>query len=255
MLERTIREKQKYKDLLLMTHLVVGYPTLSGSREMVGAMVEAGVDLVELQIPFSEPVADGPVILRANHEALKAGVRVEQCLAFASEMAKAYPIPFLIMTYYNIPFQYGLERFAQALAEAGISGSIIADLPPEEADEYLAAMDPRGLARVFILSPETGPSRMARIGKVSKGFVYCAARAGVTGEKTRFSADTVSYLARCREATGLPTAVGFGVRERADLDFLRGKADIAVIGTGAIRAMEQGGPRAVYDFLAGLHQA
>jgi len=251
-LESYVRKRLLEKGILLMTHLVVGYPSLDGCREMVRAMVEAGVDLVELQIPFSEPVADGPVILRANHGALKTGITVKACLEFAGEMAASFAIPFLVMTYYNIPFRFGLDNFARVLSEKGLYGVIVPDLPPEEAEHHVSAMRKEGLGAVFILSPETSVSRMARITETASGFVYCVARRGVTGARTRFSPEIVSYLARCRKVSPLPIAVGFGLRERADLNFLRGKADIAVIGTETIRAMEREGADGVRAFMRGL---
>ncbi len=215
-------------------------------------MVEAGVDLMELQIPFSEPIADGPVILHANQRSLQAGSRVERCLAFAEEVAGRFDIPFLVMSYYNILFRYGVAAFAERLASAGLQGAIVPDLPPEEADDYLRAMGEADLAPVFIFSPNTSEERMASIAEHARGLVYCVARKGVTGAETDFSAALDAYLARCRAATQLPLALGFGVKERADVDALRGKADIAVIGTETIRVMQERGVAAVGPFIAGL---
>ena len=133
MIESYLRQRRKDKDILLMTHIVIGYPSLEASYEIVREMVAAGVDLMELQIPFSEPMADGPVILRANQDALAGGVRVRDCLEFARRAATEFPIPFLFMTYYNILFKFGVEAFADRMAAMGVQGAIIPDLPPEEA--------------------------------------------------------------------------------------------------------------------------
>jgi tryptophan synthase alpha chain len=214
-------------------------------------MVDAGVDLMELQIPFSEPIADGPVILNANQRSLQAGARVERCLRFAEEVAGRFDIPFLVMSYYNILFKFGVGDFAKRLSSAGVRGAIVPDLPPEEAGEYLKAMADAGLAPIFIYSPNTTDARMAAIAEHARGFVYCVARKGVTGAETDFAA-LDAYLARCRAATALPLAVGFGVKERSDVDALRGKADIAVIGSETIRVMQDRGVAAVRDFIAGL---
>jgi tryptophan synthase alpha chain len=251
-LDKYISERRASRPILLMTHIVIGYPTVERSFELVKAMVEAGVDLMELQIPFSEPIADGPVILRANQEALRHGTRVEQCFELAAEVTERYPIPFLFMSYYNILFKYGVAPFAARMAKTRLAGAIVPDCPPEESDEYLPSMQRHGLAPIFIFSPSTSAARLRMLGSMGRGFVYVVARKGVTGSDTSFSTDLDAYLARCRQATELPLAVGFGVKERSDVDFLVGKADIAVVGTQTIRLLEEKGIAAVQDFLTSL---
>jgi tryptophan synthase alpha chain len=252
MLEDRLRAKLRERDILLMTHIVIGYPSFDDSLRVVEAMVEAGVDVMELQIPFSEPIADGPVILHANQRSLHSGSTVERCLAFAEEAAGRFDIPFLLMSYYNILFKFGVDAFAERLAAAGLMGAIVPDLPPEESGDYLKAMSARDLAPIYIYSPTTPDERMAEIAAVAKGFVYCVARRGVTGADTAFSEDLDGYLARCRGATDLPLALGFGVKERADVDFLLGRADLAVIGTQTIRILEEQGVEGVKPFIRGL---
>jgi tryptophan synthase alpha chain len=251
-LEPYIRNKLKEKDILLMTHIVLGYPSLGDSFRIIEAMVDAGVDLMELQVPFSEPVADGPVILRANQKALERGATVEGCLNLAEEAARAFDIPFLIMTYYNIPFRYGTGRFVSAMAKMGMRGAIIPDLPPEEGGEYLKAMEENHLAPIRIFSPTTTDERMKYLNSFARGLIYCVARKGVTGTNTNFSEDLAGYLGRCRKVTSLPLAIGFGVKKKADVDYLRGKADIAVIGTQTIRIIENDGIDSVGDFIRSL---
>ena len=252
MLESYLRDRLQEKRILLMTHIVLGYPSFSASMEIVDAMVSAGVDLMELQIPFSEPIADGPVILKANQESLAAGATVARCMEFAAEAAKRFPIPFLFMTYTNIVFRYGYRRFAGAMADAGLRGAIVPDLPPEQGEDYLAAMDERSLAPIFVMAPTTTDERMAYLAGCGRGFVYCMARKGVTGKETAFSQDLEAYLARCRRATDLPLALGFGVKSAADVEFLTGKADIAVIGSETIRIIDHDGVGAVEDFISNL---
>jgi tryptophan synthase alpha chain len=252
MLESHIRSQLEEKKILLMTHIVIGYPSLDASLKIVRTMVEAGVDLMELQIPFSEPIADGPVILKANQQALADGVTVPQCLEFGRTVASQFPIPFLYMTYYNILFKYGVDRFADHMQDAGLKGAIVPDLPPEEARDYLAAMGRCGLSPIFIFSPTTTAKRMQTIARVADGFVYCVARKGVTGDQTHFSLQMDDYLGACRKATGLPLALGFGVKDRDDIKFLEGKADIAVIGTQALRLIESQGIDALGPFIRNL---
>ena len=252
MLESYIRSRLTEKKILLMTHIVIGYPSLDASLKIVRTMVEAGVDLMELQIPFPNPIADGPMILKANQEALAGGVTVPQCLNFGRTVAGQFSIPFLYMTYYNILFKYGVDRFADHMQSAGIKGAIVPDLPPEEASDYLSAMDRCGLSPIFIFSPTTSAERLQTIAKVADGFVYCVARKGVTGDQTNFSLQMDDYLGGCRQATGLPLALGFGVKDREDIKFLEGKADIAVIGTQALRLIENEGIEALGPFIRNL---
>ena len=252
MLNSYLRSRLAEKEILLMTHIVLGYPSFEASLKVIETMVAAGVDLMELQIPFSEPTADGPVIAQANQSALEAGVSVEECLKFAGMAARKFDIPFLIMSYYNIPFKYGLNRFISVLSDGGLQGAIIPDIPPEEGREFLAAMKDRDLAPILIYAPTTSLERMRYIASFAAGFIYCVARKGVTGQKTNFSDDLEAYLNKCRQGTNLPLALGFGIKERADIDFLKGKADIAVIGSQTIRVMEAGGIEAVGEFIRGL---
>jgi tryptophan synthase alpha chain len=252
MLESYIRKRLEEKDILLMTHIVLGYPSIEDSYRIVEAMVKAGVDLMELQIPFTEPTADGPVITRANQEALNKGTTVEQCLDIAERITRSFNIPFLFMTYYNIPFKYGIDQFVTAMSDRSIKGAIIPDLTPEEGQDYLEAMDRHGLDPVLIFSPTTSLERMRYIASSARGLIYCVARKGVTGRDTDLSAELAAYLGRSRQATTLPIAVGFGIKGKKDLDFLKGKADIAVVGTQSIRIVEDEGISAVGEFIQTL---
>lgn len=251
-LEKSIRDARKNKDILLMTHIVLGYPNFDDCLRLVEDMVEAGVDLMELQIPFSEPMADGPVILKANAEALKAGATVEQSFEMAERLTKEFDIPFLFMTYYNILFCQGVNNYVERCKSIGIQGCIVPDLPPSEGQDYLDAMHRAELAPVHIFTPNTPEPRMRFLSDNSSGFIYSVARKGVTGKDTAFSNELETYLGRCRENTSLPLAVGFGVKTAEDVDFLRGKADIAVVGSETIRVMETKGVKGVRPFIETL---
>ena len=251
-LEDTIKIKLSHKEILLMTHLVLGYPSLEVNRQVIKQMVENGVDLIELQIPFSEPVADGPVILKANQDALQHKIKVQDCLDFAAEVTGRYDIPFLFMTYYNILFKYGVADFVNKAKEIGIQGFIIPDLPPEEGAEYLESTKSCGLSPIQIYAPTSTEERMRYLADNGAGFIYCVARRGVTGQQTDFDEDFNTYISRCRSATDLPLAVGFGIRDKGDVAYLTGKADIAVIGSETIRLVDERGADAVGPFIAGL---
>jgi tryptophan synthase alpha chain len=251
-LERYIKDRLAQRDLLLMTHIVLGHPDFDTSLRLIETMVRAGVDLMELQIPFSEPIADGPVILRANQEALNCGATVERCFELASQVTQRFDLPFLFMTYYNVVFRKGVETFARRMCAARMKGAIVPDLPPEEGADYLKAMTENALAPIFIFSPNTKATRMKELARHGRGFIYCVARKGVTGSETAFSNELTDYLARARAATSLPLAVGFGVKEKRDVDFLRGKADIAVVGSETLRVLDKHGVEGVGTFLKSL---
>ena len=252
MLEDYIRQRVKERGILLMAHVVVGYPDLEKSFELVKAIVSAGVDVMELQIPFSEPIADGPVILKANQSALAAGLRVDDCFKFAHRVTQTFDIPFLFMTYYNIMFKRGEDRFFAEAKAAGIRGAIVPDIPPEEGESFVAAAATHDIAPIFILSPTTTPDRLAYLAGFGRGFFYCVARKGITGAKTTFSTELDEFLSRCRGVTQLPLALGFGVSRKEDVDFLKGKVEIAVVGSQALRVLNSGGVEAAGNFFRGL---
>jgi tryptophan synthase alpha chain len=247
-----IREKRKTKKILFMAHLVCGYPDFEVNREIIRIMVEMGVDLIELQIPFSEPIADGPVILKANQLSLERGTRVRDCLSLMKEVSSKYPIPFLFMTYYNILFSRGVDTFVRETQQAGGSGLIVPDITPEEGEEYLQSCRKYAVSPILLMTPATDPQRLRLIAEAGDGFFYCVARKGVTGAKTHLSEETIEFIQRCRQATDLPLAVGLGISSREDFEYLTGRVDIAVIGSAILRTIEQGGYQALKIFLGKL---
>jgi tryptophan synthase alpha chain len=251
-LEGHVRERLAKKRLLLMTHAVIGYPSLDASWAMLEAMDAAGVDLVELQLPFSEPIADGPAFVRANQVAIQAGTSWTAYFDLMARAAKRFRFHLLFMGYYNSVFQMGAERFCARLGAAGARGFIVADLPPEEARALNAAARAKDLDPILLMTPTNSPSRLAEISRQASGFVYCVARKGVTGRKTDLSQGVEALVARCRRATALPLAVGFGIKTPADVRELRGLADIAIVGTACLEAWEQRGPSGYGEFLKKL---
>lgn len=251
-LEFYIRKRLLKKKILVMTHLVMGYPSFKEGFWIIEAMVESGVDLIELQIPVSNPVLDGPIITRANQIALENGATVSLCLKFAEEVAHQFNIPFLIMSYSDPYFKYGRKRFVLALSKGNLKGAIIPDLPINQEKAYAEAMKANGLSPVLVFSPEYSEQKMRYLASLGNGFVYCKARKGVTGNSTLFGHGFEHYFTCCRRATQLPLAVGFGIGGRRDVDYLKGKADIAVIGTKIIKILDKGGISAVKSFIRGL---
>jgi len=251
-LEAHVRGRRREKPILLMAHAVVGYPSIEANWSMLEAMDAAGVDIVELQLPFSEPIADGPLFIKANQEAIAAGVAWEGYFRLVERAAAAFRFPVLFMGYYNSILQMGEERFAERLAGAGGRGFIAADLPPEEAQALHAAARRRGLDPILIMTPTNSPERLAAIAGSASGFVYCVARKGVTGKRTELSSDVRSFLERARAATRLPLALGFGIKTPEDVRAARGLADIAIVGTACLEAWEDGGRDGYRRFIEGL---
>lgn len=251
-LEQYLRERKAHKDLLIMTHVVCGYPSFEDNWAELEIMAEFGVDIVELQFPFSEPSADGPLFVRANELALKRGVTPADCFAFMKKVSDHFPFKVLMMGYYNTAFKMGAETFLERLKDAGGCGYILPDLPVDEARELHGLSEKYHLAPVVLMTPTSTDRNLAKLGAAARGMVYAVARKGVTGSKTDMGEELDRFLARCRQYTDLPIGVGFGVSGKEDIDFLRGRADMAIIGTAALRAWEEGGAEQLRAFFARL---
>lgn len=255
MLENFINEQLKIRQLLLMTHTVVGYPSLEENWRMLECMRDAGVSMVELQLPFSEPIADGPLFVKANQAALQQGLDWDDYFEFMSKASNEFDFPILFMGYYNSVYCMGAKSFCSRLQEAGAHGYIIADLPPEEAlglDTYAKEQE---LDSVHLMTPTNSNSRLNEIAKNATGFVYCVARKGVTGKKTELDQSIMEYIQRCRDTTELPLALGFGIKSPQDVSMLKNHVDIAIIGTACLEVWEEQGETGYQKFLHSLHDA
>ena len=252
MLEPYIRRELENKDLLVMTHVICGYPSFEDNMKELEIMDEAGVDLVELQFPFSEPSADGPLFVKANQISLESGTTVDQCFEFMKKVAEKFSFKVLMMGYYNTAFKMGTQKFIQRLKDAGAVGFILPDLPIEEAKElhFLAAANL--MSPILLMTPTNTDKRLGELGHHASGFVYAVARKGVTGQKTVMD-DTVGvFIDRCKKVTDKPIGVGFGISVKEDLDYLKGKCEIAIIGTAALRAWENDQEKGLRKFFADL---
>jgi len=254
MLESYIRDSLKQRPILLMAHAVVGYPSLEDNWRMLACMQEAGVALVELQLPFSEPIADGPMFVKANQAALQRGLHWDDYFEFMAKAAATFKLPLLYMGYYNSVFCMGESAFCTRLRAAGGRGYIIADLPPEQAVTLDVQANSLGLDPIHLMTPTNSVARLKEITGNAAGFIYCVARKGVTGNKTTFDQDVIDYIERCRQATSLPLALGFGIRTPADIRQLLGVVEVAIAGTACLEAWEQGGESGYREFLKSLCQ-
>lgn len=217
----------------LMTHVVAGFPSLSESKEMVRMMNEIGADVIEIQIPFSDPVADGTTMMRCNEISLDRGFRVDDAFQMAKELSAEMSTPLLFMTYYNIVFQRGVERFCRETKEAGVQGVIVPDMPPEEeyTEHFLETCQKEGLCWIPVISPITPPERIALLAKYAGGFWYVVSRTGVTGARDDFSEAADEKIAEIRNVSDLPIALAFGVSTPEHVETIREKADMAVVGS------------------------
>jgi tryptophan synthase alpha chain len=241
----------------LMTHVIVGYPSLDVTEAVVRAMARGGVDLVELQIPFSDPLADGPTIQAACEASLAAGTRVSDAFDLARRL-RDVGIPLLFMAYFNTVFAYGTERFCADAAAAGISGLIVPDAPLEAAihEGFLDACERSGLYSIATFSPLSTPERLRKNAAHARGFIYCSTRQGITGAGGAVHADLARYIQTVRAGIDLPVALGFGISGRERLDLVRPYCDIAVVGSAIVELIARAGPAgaqtAVGEFLATL---
>src|SRR5450755_4676900 len=223
----------------LVAYLTCGDPDLATSREIAFAAIEAGADVIELGAPFSDPVADGPVVQRASERALRHGTSLLQVLRLAKEIRKRSQAGLIIFTYLNPVLRMGIAKFAAAAQEACVDGALITDLPVEEAHEYLDEMQKRSLATGFLAAPTSTEARLKQIAEASSGFVYAVSRTGVTGARQQMPKDAPQLVGRLRRYTDLPVAVGFGISTSAQFAAVGKFADAAVVGSAIVETIER----------------
>lgn len=230
----------------LMTHIVAGYPSIKKCEEIAMVMAESGVKFLEIQIPFSDPIADGPVIMRANQAALDSGVRVEDCFELMKRLKEKFKerdleTQLLFMTYFNIVYKYGVSEFCKRAHECGAYGLIVPDIPIDEEnhEHYLEFCEKNDLKPIQVISPLTSEKRLQEIAKVARGFVYCVSRYGTTGESMELNSKLSEYLDRVKKKIDLPIAVGFGISKPEHVVAVHKHAEIAVIGSKFINILNE----------------
>jgi tryptophan synthase alpha chain len=225
-------------ELGIVAYITAGDPSLAATLKFVLALADAGADVIELGIPFSDPLADGPTIQRASERALKTRTTLAQVIDLVREIRKSSEVPIVLFGYYNPVLQMGLERFASAAANAGADGVLITDLTPEESGEYRQVLAAHNLDTIFLGAPTSTDDRLAKIAAVSSGFLYLISRTGVTGAKDSLPDDLPALLRRARKVTQLPIAVGFGISLPGHVSVLGGLADAAVVGSALVSEIE-----------------
>ena len=223
----------------LIAYVTAGDPTPERTPQIVAALERGGVDLIELGVPFSDPIADGPVIQRASERALRHGTSLSQVLEVAKKIRKKSEAGLIIFTYLNPILRMGLAEFAAAAQDACVDGALIIDLPVEESGDYLADMHKRNLATVFLAAPTSTDARLKQIARASTGFVYAVSRTGVTGARQQMPEDAPKLVSRLRRYTDLPVAVGFGISTPAQFEAVGKFADAAVVGSAIVQTIER----------------
>jgi tryptophan synthase alpha chain len=229
-----------YKSPALVAYVTCGDPNLATTREIVLAAIAAGADVIELGVPFSDPVADGPVIQRASERALKQGTSLAQVLTLAAEIRQqAQSTGLIVFSYLNPILRMGMAKFCKVARAAGVDGVLITDLPVEEASEYLRAMHEHDLAPIFLAAPTSPDERLKRIADASRGFVYAVSRTGVTGQRQQVADDARKLVKRLRRVTKLPVALGFGIANAEQVAEAGEFADAVVVGSAIVEKIEQ----------------
>lgn len=256
--EKQLEKMKAQQRVGLMTHVVVGYPNIETTRELVLMMVEEGVDMIELQIPFSDPLGDGPTIRVANTRSIENGTKTKDAFDLVRQLREedGVEIPLLFMTYFNIVHHYGVEQFCKDAKEVGIDGLIVPDYPlnaePHEHLEQFATNS--DLMNTRFLSLDSSTERVASIADGAKGFFYCFAQRGVTGSRSDMEQELQQHLAGVRETVDLPLAVGFGISKGEHVATLKGYADMAIAGSSIIKAYEDGGAEGARELVRELVQ-
>ncbi|MBA2324394.1 MAG: tryptophan synthase subunit alpha [Pseudonocardiales bacterium] len=250
-LDELFAECRAQRRAALVGYLPAGYPTVDDSARLLGALVDAGADLVEVGVPYSDPVLDGPTIQAAAETALRAGVRLRDVFTVVERVASAGGRA-VVMTYFNPVLRYGVDKFARDLAAAGGIGMITPDLIPDEADEWLAAAAQHSLDPIFLVAPSSTEERIVSTATASGGFLYASSLMGVTGARDELAPAAAELVGRCRPHTTLPIGVGLGVRSGAQAAEVAGFADAVIVGSALVSAAATGEPalRALTEELA-----
>jgi len=235
----------------MIAYLTAGDPTPEATPGLVAALERGGADLIELGVPFSDPIADGPVIQQAGDRAIKAGTTLRRVLEMAAKIRTTSEIPLLLFTYLNPALRYGFAKLAQDAKAAGIDGCLLTDVSVEEAEEYVSVMRAAGLDTVFLAAPTSTEERLALVARYSSGFIYLVSRTGITGEQTSIADSAMPLVERMRRHTDLPLAMGFGISTPAHVEAFNGKVEGIVVGSAVVRQIERD-PAQLEAFMANL---
>jgi len=242
-IDKKFKELKEKKDNALICYVVAGYPDIKTSEDIIVALIEGGADMIEIGIPFSDPIADGNTIQEAIHQSLLSGITPEQCLELSQRIRNKFPdVPLIIMTYSNILFRIGYEEFLSRAKEKGIDGCILPDVPVEESEEYVIAARKTGIATIFLTAPNTEEKRLKDINEICSGFLYVVSVFGITGERKKFDRYTYDVIKKVKKITKnkIPIAAGFGISKPEHVrNMLQAGADAVIVGSAIIRKIKE----------------
>jgi len=238
-IQKKFKELKQRNEKGLITFVTAGDPTLTATEKIVLSLEKAGADLIELGVPFSDPMADGPIIQRSSDRALKHQVGLKEILKLVQELRQKTQIPIILMGYYNPILQFGLESFCHQAAKAGVDGLIVVDLPPEESDELHKPAHQNGLDLIYLLTPTANASRIRLVKQKASGFVYYVSVTGITGTRLQALKDIRTHVAKIKESISLPLCIGFGIRSADDAKNLSSASDGVVVGSMLVSLLEK----------------
>ena len=253
-IERTFRKLMSRNKKAFIPYIMAGDPTLQATAEKVLLFERCGADIVELGVPFTDPLADGPTIQRAAERALESGVTLTKVIGLVRELRRNTSIPLVLMTYYNPIFRYGIERFVKDARDAGVDGVIVPDLPPDEAGDLMHLAKTEGVATIFLLAPTSTEERIKKIAKASTGFIYYVSMTGITGSKLSVNDSLRESLAAVRRMTHKPVAVGFGISSPEEAKNISELADGVIVGSAIVRKLHESS-EGLEEFISELRKA
>jgi tryptophan synthase alpha chain len=253
-IDKTFRRLKETGKKAFIPYIMAGDPDIDKTMERVLMLEECGADIIELGVPFSDPVADGPTIQRAAERALAAGVSLRKMLVFMADLRKRSQVPIIFMTYYNPIYKYGEEVFVTDAANAGVDGFIIPDLPPEEAGSLRKSCRSKGLDTIFLVAPTSTEERMKSIASASKGFIYYVSMTGITGTKLSLEDHFRNHIGRLKELSGKPIAIGFGISTPDDARSMASVADGVIVGSAIVKKFHED-PGNAREFIKKLREA
>ena len=252
-IEKTFKKLKQQNKKALIPYIMAGDPSLEATKKFVAEMEEAGADIIELGVPFSDPLADGPTIQRAGERAIKQGVTLRKTLSLVEEIRQAAQIPLIIMTYYNPIFKYGIEAFIKEAVRVGVDGVIIPDLIPDEAGDFMSIAKKHKLDTIFLLAPTSTEDRVRKVAKASTGFIYYVSITGITGAKLSVDDSMINTLSLIKKVTEKPVAVGFGISNPEEAAVVSALAEGIIIGSAIVRQIAEGGD--IKNFVKTIREA
>ncbi|MFZ6017414.1 MAG: tryptophan synthase subunit alpha [Nitrospirota bacterium] len=253
-IEKTFKRLKAQNKKAFIPYIMAGDPSLEKTKDIVLMLEECGADIVELGVPFTDPLADGPTIQRASERALKEGVTLRKVIAFVKDLRQSTQIPIALMTYYNPVFKYGEENFVRDAKDAGVDGVIIPDLPPDEADNFIKLSRKVDLDTIFLLAPTSTDDRIKKVIRASKGFIYYVSITGITGARLLLDGSIEALISEIKKYTDKPIAVGFGVSTPEEASQVASVADGVIVGSAIVRAVQEG-RETLKDFVSKLRKA